>query len=213
MRSCPTCSNYERDVKIALYDPRPDGIPFSLFKCRTCGMLYVDSELASKEWFDNYYLNIYKTDDLPYAYDRLDDLADEIAGYEPFSVLDIGGMDRELQHKLHERSIPCDVSGVENDNQKKYDIVVLSHTFEHIYDISGMFKRILANLGNRLIVEVPIWYDYDDLTYDYHWQHINKFTDYTLQTMLINRDFHISSSESLLDYREYHCHRVTAWLE
>lgn len=174
MRDCPVCGSSSRIVV------DPDYMNFELYKC-VCGMHYVDHISLSQEWFDRYYMTVYKTDDKPYSDKRLNSLASFVASYDPRNVLDIGGMDGELQSRIASFGIPCDVSGVENGNQKTYDIVVISHTLEHIYNVSSMFQRILGNLGNRLIIEVPEWWNYEDLTYDHHWQHINKFTAYHQQ--------------------------------
>lgn len=206
MRNCPVCGSDERQM----IDP-DYSYDFDLFSCE-CGMYYLDAVWMTQAWLDNYYLTEYMTDDKPYSDDRLASLAKYIQSFEPRNVLDIGGMDGELQSRLNDLDVLCDITGVKNDNQKKYDIVVLSHTLEHIYDVPSMFSRILGNLGNRLIIEVPIWYDYQNLGYDLHWQHINKFTKHHLEELLLNYGFQISASESILDYREYHCHRVMAWV-
>lgn len=206
MRPCPVCGDYARDVVDVNY------FDFELYKCN-CRMHYVDHYSLSQEWFDLYYTTKYKTDDKPYSDERLSSLARFVASYEPRNVLDIGGMDGELQSILNASDVLCDISGVNDINQNKYDIVVLSHTLEHIYDVSGMFKRIKRNLESRLIIEIPVWYDYSNLKYDYHWQHINKFTSYQLETLLLNQGFRISLSSSIPDYREYHCHRIMAWTE
>lgn len=205
MRNCPVCDSDIREIAVRDY------MNFTLYKCE-CGMHYIDGDVY-QSWFDDYYLTKYKTDDEPYSDDRLNSMASKIASYEPRSVLDIGGMDGELQRRLVALGIKCDVTGVKNDNQRKYDFVVLSHTLEHIYDIPSMFQRILGNLGNRLFIEIPVWENYEDLTYDFHWQHINKFTKTALVHLLWHHGFYINLSEPLPDYREYHCHRVIAWHE
>lgn len=209
MRPCPVCENPAREVVITPYcdtkEPR-----LTLYACTLCGMRYVDGKV-DQEWFDNYYLTRYVTDDKPFSERRLDSLARYIASFNPRNVLDIGGMDGELQCKLNDLDVLCDITGVKNDNEKKYDFVILSHTLEHIYDVPRMFERILGNLGNRLIIEVPVWWDYNDKGYDEHWQHINKFTAHKLADMLIYQGFHISALTPLSDYREYHCERAVAW--
>ncbi len=204
MRTCPVCESSERRVVIADY------LNFVLYACR-CGMHYLDSATSSQKWFDQYYATIYKTDDKPYSDDRLNSLADFVASYEPRSVLDIGGMDGELQQRLQRRGLQCDVSGVGDGNPDQYDAVIISHTLEHIYEMPAMMQRIQRNLGNRLFIEVPIWKDYEDLSYDHHWQHINKFTARHLEDMLRHYGFQIGKSVGIPDYREYHCHRVMVW--
>lgn len=204
MRDCPVCSSRERKIVI------PNYWDLDLYECDDCGMHYVDSDGISQAWFDDYYLNVYKTDDKPYSDQRLGSLARFVASYTPRKVLDIGGMDGELQSRIVQLGIPCDVVGVKNDNQEKYDIVVISHTLEHIYDIPSMFSRIFGNLGNRLVIEIPVWLNYSNLLYDNHWQHINKFTSFHLGLMLAKQGLRYKFHH-LPDYREYHCLRVLAW--
>lgn len=209
MRKCPVCGSDERKVVIDDYGNFADKVSMSLCACE-CGMHYVDAPWLTPMWFANYYLTEYKTDDKPYSDGRLGSLARYIASLDPLNVLDIGGMDGELQERLNELDVLCDVTGVINDNQKKYDIVVLSHTLEHIYDIPSMFSRILGNLSNRLIIEVPLWLNYESLYYDNHWQHVNKFTKHQLGTLLTEYQFQYRFM-NLPDYREYHCIRAVAW--
>lgn len=201
MRDCPVCNSPFRSLVDGMYEG------YNLYACE-CGMRYVDLQFLDQNWMNAYYLTAYQTDDKPYSDERLDSLARYIAGFEPRSVLDIGGMDRELQTRLVALGIPCEVDGVEWQHFGKYDVVVLSHTLEHIYDVSSFLKRLQNNMGNRLIVEVPIWLDYDNLSYDRHWQHINKFTVSKLEELFIRRGFQVLQSAALPDYREYHCHRL-----
>jgi hypothetical protein len=205
MRSCPIC---QFDDSLII-DPNYMG--YALHECRQCGHRFVDSEALSQAWLDDYYLNTYKTDDLPYSDARLNSLAQCVSRYS-MSVKDIGGMDGELQKWLEIRGVICDVSGVGDWRIGLYDGVILSHTLEHIYDIPAMFRRIKANLvqGGYLFIEVPIhspWYLAPE-TYDRHWQHINKFRVCDLVSILMSNKIEIVESVVLPMYREYHCHRM-----
>ena len=161
-------------------------------------------------WFDEYYLNKYKTDDKPYSDERLASLAALIGSYMPKSVLDIGGMDGELKQRL---DVPCDVAGVGDVTKKKYDGVILSHTLEHIYDVGAMFERIHGALKKKghLFVEIPI-HLYDNYLppkeYDFHWQHVNKMRVRDIEALFLRHGFTIELSEQLPDYREYNCWRI-----
>jgi len=96
--------------------------------------------------------------------------------------------------------------------------VILSHTLEHIYDVSAMFERIKINLvqGGNLFIEVPIHPDpyLPPLEYDYGWQHINKFRVKDLEKLVVNNGFEVVESAALPNYvnelhnRLYHCWRV-----
>jgi hypothetical protein len=206
-RSCPICQ-FDESLTID-----PDYMGYALYECRQCGHRFVDSEALSQAWLDDYYLNTYKTDDLPYSDARLNSLAQCVKNYSMF-VLDIGGMDGELQDRLTKIGVTCDVSGVGDNWSGSYASVILSHTLEHIYDVPAMFARIKANLvkGGYLFIEVPIhspWY-LPPKVYDYHWQHIQKFRVVGLVELMLKNGFEIVESVVLPMYREYHCHRMVA---
>jgi len=221
MRNCPSCGTKEKDLVISGYNgvsvinagyaPELD-----LYKCNECGMHYVDGAICSQEFFDNYYMTKYRTDDAPYSDARLFSLAECVKKYRgdnrSFRVLDIGGMDGELAQRINSIGLLCLITGVGLDHLdvKDNDGVILSHTLEHIYDIPAMFARIKRALkpGGLLFIEVPIWFDYSDLTYDNHWQHINKFRSKDLDSIFGEFDFEILESLRLPSYREYDVWRI-----
>jgi len=180
-------------------------------------MLYLDSEVHTEESMNEFYKNIYQTADLPFSDARLNSLADCVADFGlGSSVMDIGGMDKILKGKLMERGLlnvntsgPGD--GFENP---PYRVFILSHTLEHVYNTHGMLEKIKANIfeGGLVVVEVPIWSDDSPLTYDYHFEHINKFTPKHLENLFIQHGFTIHESYSLPRYIEYNCHRLVAKL-
>jgi hypothetical protein len=165
----------------------------------------------SQAWFDDYYLTKYQTDDKPYSDARLNSLAKCIAGYAHSYVLDIGGMDGELQSRLNYAGLICDVAGVGDEAKKEYGAVILSHTLEHIYDIGAMFERIDAALtvGGYLFIEVPIHLGYNEpQAYDWHFQHINKFRPEDIERLCTQKGFKIMESKQIEDYREYNVWRI-----
>lgn len=207
MRNCQICNSNGKRVVLNHYGE------LCLFECTSCGHYYVDG-LVDQAWFDNYYLTQYKTDDKPYSDERLNSLAALIGSYMPKTVLDIGGTDGELKEQIHRfTASDCDVAGVGDVSKKKYEGVILSHTLEHIYDVGAMFDRIHAALKKKghLFVEIPIHlYDnyQDPKTYDYAWQHINKFRPRDIEALFLRHGFKIEASEQLPDYREYNCWRI-----
>ncbi len=209
MRNCQICNHTGK--RVIFNDYMRDEL--CLFECTSCGHRYIDG-LIDQAWFDEYYLNHYTTDDKPYSDARLKSLAALVAEYEPFSVLDIGGMDGELQKAMQRHSLSVDISGVgDAPKKKKYSAVVLSHTLEHIYDIGAMFERIHGVLKKKghLFVEIPIQlYDnyQEPKAYDFHWQHINKFRPRDIEALFKQKGFEIVTSERIDDYREYNCWRI-----
>ena len=215
MRNCPACDNPDRATVQTGYNGTSEInaaylCSFTLFQCIGCGMMYLDAVQTNQEWFNHYYAHFYNTDDNGHSNERLDNLAANIASYGVRSLLDIGGMDGELI-----RRIPSPIyampSGITDSSSARWHAVCLSHTLEHIYDVPAMMERIKSRLqlGGLLFIEVPVWFDYSNLRYDDHWQHINKFRAQDLER-LIGRHFVIKESTPLPDYREYHAHRLVA---
>lgn len=208
MRICQICNSNGKKVILNKYH---DFEGMCLFECTSCGHRYVDGLKLSQAWFDNYYLTKYQTDDKPYSDARLDSLAECVAGYVRRRVLDIGGLDGELQKRIKAKRIACYVSGVGDVNLYKHDAVILSHTLEHIYDIGAMFERIDAALNDTgyLFIEVPIHLGYQEpKAYDLHWQHINKFRAGDLESLLTKKGFEVVESKQIADYREYNVWRI-----
>ncbi len=209
MRVCQICSNSNRQVIQGNYS----NTELLLFECAGCGHRYIDGDVV-QAWFDNYYLTQYITDDKSYSDTRLKSLAALVAEYEPFSVLDIGGTDGELQKALQRHSLSVDITGVGDvAKKKKYSAVILSHTLEHIYDIGAMFERIHNAMKKKgyLFVEIPI-HLYDNYqapqAYDYHWQHVNKFRPRDIEALFTRNGYAVEVSEQIEDYREYNVWRI-----
>jgi hypothetical protein len=215
MRSCPVCSDPSRDSLCSPYGTRG----WSLFQCNTCGMKYLDHPIENQASLTKYYQTEYKTDDAPYSEQRLNDLADFVVNVlPPGKILDVGGKDGVLLGKLISRgglATSCDAG---DEISGEYGTIVLSHVLEHVYDMGEFMGVVLGALSVRgrgvVVVEVPIWHPNTDfLLYDYHWQHINKFSPNTLEMLFWDWGLNVVHSEPLPDYREYHCHRLVAFQE
>lgn len=208
MRNCPICESPDRQSIGADYMAG-----WSMFRCMECEMLYLDRADMTESKLNQYYLTEYKTDDAPYSEARLNSLADYIVQLsldEP--ITDIGGMDGVLQGKLLERGFTNVRTAGPDDELKRSKIFILSHTLEHIYNVRGMLENIKKHIkpNGWVVVEVPIWESTSPLSYDRHYQHINKFTSRHLEELFIRAGFTVMESHSLPDYREYHCHRLCA---
>ena len=208
MRNCQICDGNGKRVILNDYH---DFEGLCLFECTGCGHRYVDGLKLSQAWFDDYYLTKYQTDDEPYSNARLLSLAECVTSYAPFNVLDIGGMDGELQSRIQMRGVSCYVSGVGDITKGRHGAIVLSHTLEHIYDLDAMFERINGTIAKDgyLFIEVPIHLGYQDpKKYDLHFQHINKFRAGDLERLCTRKGFEIVESKQIEDYREYQVWRI-----
>ncbi len=198
MRNCQICLHNGKKVIQNKYGQ------FCLFECTRCGHRYVDALKLHQGWFDYYYLMEYKTDDKPYSDARLNALADFVALWSGM-VLDIGGLDGELQSRLKSRGIQVAVAGV-GDYYPSSDCVVLSHTLEHVYDVDAFLDMITCRL---LVIEIPIHFGYvAPQEYDYHWQHVNKFSPIDIESLLRRKGYSVKVSEHIEDYRGYQVWRI-----
>jgi len=212
MRNCPVCFDSRRNLIRAQY-----AIPiWSMFRCVNCNMLYLDSEVHTEKSMNEFYNNVYKTADLNISDDRLNSLMQCLVDM-PISwgdqIMDIGGMDGVLSLKLKDRGFTnVWASGPGASFEHSYKTFILSHTLEHVYNTHGMLENIKAYIepGGWVVVEVPIWSDDSPLTYDYHFEHINKFTPKHLENLFIQHGFTIHESYPLPKYIEYNCHRLVA---
>lgn len=200
MRDCQICGAGDRVSIMTDYDSQP----CSLVECRDCGHRYVVFADRGQEWLDRYYKTRYRTDDHNFEQDRLDRLADFIETMTT-DVLDIGGTDGRLQKRLLERGVKCDTAGV-GEQYPFHDCIVLSHILEHVYDLHAFLDSISCN---RIVIEVPIHLWQDGVrSYDYHWQHVNKFRPNDLETLIEQKGYSVKYSEQVEDYREYKVWRL-----
>jgi len=213
MRNCPICLAPYRRLLVKEYN----GIDWSLYRCGICDMLYLDSPAATEATLDVFYKKVYRTDDAPYSTERLENLATFLCNF-PLNapLVDVGGTDGCLAQILSAKGFsnvavhgPGDVfNGVINT-------FVFSHTLEHIYNPDEMLRSVKRHIAKEgvVVVEGPIWEDVTSFTYDYHFQHINKFTKAHLERLFYIHGFRVALSTSISPYREYLCHRLVAYYD
>lgn len=212
LRNCQVCGNENSGI---IYPDYNNGIMargpvtrMDLHECARCGHRFLDGPGLSQEWFDNYYLTEYRTDDKPYSQERLDTLAGVIRSYRAESILDIGGTDGELISRTGGIA-----AGISDWPSGPFELIVLSHTLEHIYSIDSLFSRIRDVIipGGTLVIEGPIHpVYYPPASYDYHWQHINKFRTSDIIRVVERNGFDVLAAVRLANYREYFAQRIEA---
>lgn len=200
MRSCPICEEADRKV-LGAYEGN-----FELMECLFCGHRYLDGNYT-QSFFNGHYSND-TSPDLQDALSvkRLVSLADTIG---PFTRgLDIGGKWSPLQRYLKVETLNAgeQMTGL-------YDLFILSHTLEHVYDVHGLMDEIKAHSADnaRIVIEGPIWpddYDKARPDYDYHWQHVNKFRLDDLKLLLYLNEFSIVEYTDPGQFLDYDCLRV-----
>lgn len=74
--------------------------------------------------------------------------------------------------------------------EKKFDLIILSHVLEHVFDVNSALKNVMKilNEDGLIYIEVPDSSRYKDLVHaPFHYfslEHINHFTDLSLKTLL-----------------------------
>jgi SAM-dependent methyltransferase len=85
----------------------------------------------------------------------------------------------------------------------KADIVVMSHSLEHIYDLNTMILKLKKTLkkGGYLYIEVPDGLRVDtSISYPLGFYHLHNFSEYTLYFLLEKHGFCVTSIEARGNY-------------
>src|SRR5215212_4969314 len=149
MRNCPVCASNKRFLIMEQKFTIPDQwkIPnnLSLYSCSNCSTAYLDADKASQNLYDDYYrsgqFNFVAQNDLE-SKERLEALGLQIQTLcsRNARILDIGGEDGQLQNILINHGFTrVEFCGPNMDVQGYFDLLVMSHLVEHIYDMDGFF--------------------------------------------------------------------------
>ncbi|MCX6056606.1 MAG: methyltransferase domain-containing protein [Chloroflexi bacterium] len=191
-----------------------------LYLCSKCGMAYLDADKASQDVYDDYYrsgqFNFVGQNDLESTL-RLEALGLEIQSIceSEYRILDVGGEDGHLLNILVAQGFTkIETCGPSMDVEGYFDLLVMSHLVEHIYDMDSFFARLRPHLKpyTRLMVEIPVWTEYPETeegwqTYDFNLIHINKFRSIDLSRMFSRVNFKCDKTQNLPNVRRFKCLR------
>ncbi|MEI7513634.1 MAG: methyltransferase domain-containing protein [bacterium] len=119
------------------------------------------------------------------------------------------GVDPSLSCVQHVQSlgIKCVVgdifSSAFNEIQEKFDCIILTHVFEHIYDLKNAVENISAKLNDNgiIYIEVPdasSYADYYSVPYYYiDCEHINHFEENSLINLFISKEYTLVEAKSI----------------
>ena len=113
------------------------------------------------------------------------------------TILDFGCGNKFLANKLKDNfEIDTYDIGMEKPN-KKYDMIIISHVLEHIYDIDIFLNSVECQLNEDgyIYIEVPNADNYDLLKeicplQEINIEHINFFTKYSLNKLMIKHNYY-----------------------
>ena len=111
------------------------------------------------------------------------------------------------QHAKDYYGIDCIDGSAEVFNLNQvFDLIVLTHILEHIYDPVLVLNKLRRNLktSGHLLIEVPLWESLEHqpmgvLTFE----HVNYFTEKTLNVLLNSTGFEVVFTEKLFDVNLY----------
>ena len=238
-RNCPICSceDAQRLYRQVFKTPKDFILPdnYQVVACDGCGFVYADVK-ASQKVYNNYYREISKYEAVSATTNWDKGKLPPLEKYldKDSLILDIGCANGELLEKLKEKgfrklagidlSSGC-LENVENKGFRSYcgnfinihlslnfDGVILSHVFEHIYDLREAvrsLRRLVVDNGIAY-VEVPDasrYADYHIAPYHYFdFEHINHFDEYSLIRIMAIGDFEpleIIKKESFVGDHKY----------
>lgn len=228
MRPCPVCKSnkYKLIMKQKFTIPDQWKIPnnLSLKSCTKCSMAYLDAQSASQKIYDDYYnagqFSFVGKNDLE-STDRLQSLARAIQQTcDPEKrILDIGGEDGYLKDILTSQGFyNVETCGPKSKISGHFDLLVMSHLVEHIYDMDGFFRHYQPHIKpfTRVIVEIPTWTEYPSAEegwreYDFNLIHLNKFRPSDLVRMFSRFNFTCEKKQDLPNVRRFKCFRYQGY--
>jgi len=183
-------------------------------------MAYLDAEQASQNTYDEYYssgqFSFVGQNDAE-STERLKALGEAVRSIcdSERRILDVGGEDGHLQSILAAQGYKnVETCGPSVDVEGYFDLLIMSHLAEHIYDMDSFFTHFQSHLKpyTQLIVEIPIWSEYPEneegwQTYDFNLIHINKFRPLDLSRMLSRFHFRCDETKRLPNVRRFECFR------
>lgn len=190
--NCPLCGKQPKDNFVIDYAMPDDWKLPTRYNWRycECGFIWADTDKTVND-FDEHYRQHYNPSFDEHDQKRIDDLADFIFQFvKPDThIVDFGGGAGQLRDALKIRGFRnVEVVNLD-DEMPECEVVILSQTIEHLYDLERDIKRIDAKLKPRgvVIVETPdaIAYSGQDTPQllDYYPTHVNHFSLQTLTAL------------------------------
>jgi len=207
-RDCPVCNTKPNKNDIIYHIPFSDGTLQEISCCPECGMVFA-SMTPSIEYSKE---SIYAASGATGSGDSLLDkekfcgtveiLESEFPNKE-ISILDVGcaqgGLLSELERHSYENAMGMDLSqscvdacraknlmafngSLDNPPTGKYDLIILSHVLEHVWNVPATLKWIQSSLKpiGKVYIEVPNAMEYENYLVcpfqDFNREHINHFS-------------------------------------
>jgi SAM-dependent methyltransferase len=206
MRNCPICKNLSDNLDdiIKLDLSLVDGIclndGLTVKKCKLCEFYFSDSNNTQDD-YDNYYLSFNNYQQQIYCPDKdnrgSDFIKKNLNDCKINKVIDYGSGNGVLADLLSDKFYVDKFDVGMDVNKNKYDLLILSHVLEHIYDLNNFIKNVSQNIndGGFIYIEIPNADFYEEFInicplQEINIEHINFFSKYSLNKLLIDNGFY-----------------------
>jgi hypothetical protein len=202
MRNCIICNSNKKieyfDSSVIVPLPYPINGKQKIVQCEKCGFIFSDSDNTVED-YQQYYTTLNKHKKRAADAESLDKIYYEKI-YKYFTslnkdscILDFGSGDLLMKNILSEKGykniFTFDVdSGMDYKNE--FDLIISTHTFEHILNADIVFKKLTSYLKNKgqLLLAVPDIEGYVNCYCGpYNWfdlEHINHFSAISLKNFV-----------------------------
>lgn len=218
MRNCIICNSESKkvyfDSSVTVPVPYPLNGKQSIVQCERCGFIYSDSD-NTEDNYHQYYLELNKhkkrANDAQYLdqvyfekiFKKINNLNKDA------SILDFGSGDLLMRTILNEKGFSniftFDIES-EVEYEDKFDLIISTHTFEHILDaeiVLAKLKKFLRSNGQLLIAVPDVSRYLEHYCGAYNWfdlEHINHFSSESLTNFVKSKGFTVNDRSS--DKRE-----------
>jgi SAM-dependent methyltransferase len=204
MRNCYCCNSLIDSKNILnlelnlVNDINLDNNIIILF-CQKCYFYFAQSK-NSQEDYDNYYINFNSYADGITTVDKTEKtinfLLNNLINYNIIDILDYGCGNGMISDKLKEKfNVELYDIGME-ENNNKFDCLIISHVLEHIYDLDTFISKLDNNLNEEgmIYIEIPnaeYYKNFKNLCplQEINLEHINFFSKYALSKLMIKHNF------------------------
>ena len=204
MRPCFCCDKISDKIILTLNLEIVNDIPLNneihINYCDDCNFYYSNSGSIQKD-YDLYYEKFNNYSNYNYCLDKdkkcFDFLEEILQKYNIKNIIDYGSGNGDLHKLLCDKFDLVDKYDIGMEkNTKKYDLLILSHVLEHIYDLDKFIDIISYNIKDNsyLYIEVPNAEFYNEFNdscplQEINLEHINFFSKFTLNKLLIKKGY------------------------
>lgn len=207
MRNCPICyKSYSSlmnimDIKLSLVNEINLNNNLHVKLCNDCCFYFSDSNNTQDD-YNNYYLKFNNYQQQNYCLDKdikcVDFICKNINNDKIKTIIDYGSGNGAVVNLLKSQNFTVDNFdiGMKTTNIK-YDLLILSHVLEHIFNLSEFINTITKNINDDglLYIEVPNAEYYDKFTdicplQEINIEHINFFSKYSLNKLLVQNNYY-----------------------